>query len=137
MPKRKSKTIAKLVDEAAVLTQKLVRLEAADNEGYATCFTCGVRRHWKELQGGHFIGRKWLATKLMKENIHPQCPCCNGPLKGNMIQYTLAMIEMYGKEFVEELEILKHDSRKYYRAEVEEIKKDLSAQIKSLESERG
>lgn len=136
MPKKKPKTIAKLVEEAARLVQLYVRIKASDIDGIAQCVTCGVRRHYKELQGGHFIGRKWLATKLMEENINPQCPCCNGPLRGNIIQYTLYMIEKHGKDFVEELQRLKHQSKKYYRNEVEEIKKDFREKIKQLEQEK-
>ena len=134
-PMKKKKSIAKLVDELAVLKQKLVRLKAADEHGYCECVTCKTRKHWTEMQGGHFIGRKWTATKLMTENIHPQCPCCNGPLRGNMIQYTLYMQDTYGREFVEELETLKHQTKKYTRAEVEEIKQDLMGKIKELEDE--
>ena len=133
MAKRKPKTISKLVDEAAKLMQLYVRIKSADQNGYSKCVTCGTARHYKELQGGHFIGRKWLATKLLEENIHPQCPCCNGPLQGNMIQYTLFMTDTYGREFVDELQKLKHESRKFYKAEVEEIKKDLRCKIQELE----
>ena len=138
MPKAgKPKTIAKLVDEAAVLTQKLVKLKAADENGYVSCVTCGYTDHWKSMQGGHFIERKWLATKLMEENIHPQCPSCNGGLggkpKGNLIAYTLYMEDTYGREFVEELERLKHQSKKYYKNEVNEIIIELKRQIKELE----
>lgn len=131
--KRKPKTISKLVEEAARLMQLYVRIKSADSDGYTKCVTCGKSGHYKEMQGGHFIGRKWLATKLMEENIHVQCPCCNGPLQGNMIQYTLFMTDTYGREFIEELQRLKHKSRKYYKPEVEEIKKDLRSKISELE----
>lgn len=114
--------------------QKYIRLKAADKDGYVSCVTCGVRKHWKEMQGGHFIGRKWTATKLLEENINPQCPCCNGPLRGNMIQYTLYMQDTYGREFVEELETLKHQTKKYTRAEIEEHKQELMEKIREYES---
>lgn len=133
MAKRKPKTISKIVEEAARLMQKYVRLKASDKDGNVKCVTCGKVGHYKEMQGGHFIGRKWLATRLMEENIHPQCPCCNGPLSGNMIQYTLYMQDTYGRDFVEELQRLKHKSRKYYKPEVEEIKKELRQKIQELE----
>ena len=133
--KKKTKSIAKLVEDAAVLLQAIVRLKAADDNGYVACVTCGIKKVWNDgMQGGHFIGRKWLATKLMEENIHPQCSCCNGPLRGNMIQYTLFMIEMYGRDFVEELEVLKHKSRKYYRGEVMDLIMEFRSQKKELEA---
>lgn len=132
---RKKKTIAKLVDDLAILMQKYVKLKAADSNGYVQCVTCKTIKHWKEMQGGHFIGRKWTATKLLEENIHPQCPCCNGPLRGNMIQYTLFMQDTYGREFVDELETMKHQTRKYTRAEIEELDREIKDNIKGLKDE--
>ena len=61
MPKKKS--IGKLTDEAATLLQLLVRLKAADDNGYVTCVTCGVVKHYKDgMQGGHFRPRGIAAT---------------------------------------------------------------------------
>jgi hypothetical protein len=133
----KKKTIAKLVDEAAVLLQKLVRMKAANSDGYASCVTCGVNKHWKELQGGHFISRKYTATKIMEENIHPQCYGCNGPRSKDgtvTIAYTLYMVDTYGREFVDEIKLMKHTPRKYGRAEIAEIAQEFKQQIKALES---
>lgn len=136
--KKKTKSIAKLVDTAATAIQLLIRVKSADDNGYVSCVTCGTTRHYLDgMQGGHFISRKWLATKLMEENVHVQCKCCNGPLGGNMIQYTLFMINTYGAEFVEELERLKHESKKYYRAEVLEIIKETKASIKEISEAKG
>ena len=89
MIKKKKKSIAKQVEEVAVLVQKYVRLKAADDDGWVSCVTCGDRRQWNDqMDGGHFIERSYLATKLMEENIHPQCKTCNGPFgttpKGNL-----------------------------------------------------
>ena len=46
---KKQKTVAKLREEAAVLLQKLVRMKAADENGLATCVTCGKRQHYKDM----------------------------------------------------------------------------------------
>jgi hypothetical protein len=134
---RKKKTIAKLVDDTAILLQKLVKLKASDANGYCQCVTCGAIDHWKNMQGGHYIQRKWTATKLMEENIHVQCPACNGGFggrpKGNLGRYALYLEDMYGREFVEELEILKHQTKKYTRAEVLEIQTEFKDKIRELE----
>ena len=131
----KTKSIAKLVNDAATILQKIVRMKAADSNGYAQCVTCGAVKHWKELQGGHFISRVFTAHKLTEENIHPQCPGCNGPKRGNLIHYTTYMIDMYGREFVDELERTKGQTRKYNRVEIGEIIKELKEQAKQLEAE--
>ena len=123
--------MAKLVNEAAELLQKLVRLKAADSNGYAQCVTCGVQKPWQELQGGHFISRVKTAHKLLEENIHPQCGKCNGYLRGNMVAYTLFMEDMYGREFVEHLLETQNQTKKYTKIEIEEIKNELKTQISS------
>ena len=128
----KTKSIAALVNDAAAILQRIVRIKAADDNGYASCVTCGVTRHWKELQGGHFISRVFTAHKLCVENIHPQCPGCNGPRRGNLTAYTLYMIDMYGRDFVDELEATKGATRKYSRPEILDVIAELKAQEKEL-----
>jgi len=126
---KKTKSIAKVSEDVAVLLQKLVRLENADDNGYCSCVTCGTTKHYKELDGGHFVSRRYTATRLMKENIWPQCKGCNGYLKGNPIPYTLFMIDMYGKEFVHELHALKNETKKFTRDELAEMSKEFKDQI--------
>ncbi len=130
----KPKTIAKLVDDAAVLLQKLVRMKAADDNGYCSCVTCGVTKQWNDgMQGGHWLDRRHKVTKIMEENIHPQCSYCNGPManKGMVIgRYTIYMQDMYGHDFVADLLDTKGQTKKYYRDEVLEIMEDFRNQIK-------
>jgi len=137
MAKRTRKTIAQEVEAAAVLLQKLTRLRAADQNGYCTCVCCGARKPWDQMHGGHYISRKWTATKLMEENIHACCPRCNGPLAGNMIPYTLFMIDKYGRAFVEELERIKHVTKKYYRDEVLVLQQIYKDEIEKIREEKG
>ena len=128
MPKHK--TLAKLVDEAAVLMQKWVRMKAADANGYCVCVTCGKSHHWKEMDGGHFISRKYTATKIVEENIHPQCRRCNGwPDNFTHEAYETYMVDMYGKDFVDELKALARMPKKWPRDEVQDLIKQLKARI--------
>ena len=135
MAKKKRKSIAKEVDEAATLLQLLVRLKAADDNGYVSCVVCGVTRHYLDgMQGGHFISRGKLATKLMVENVHPECRGCNMPGGGHEAGWASYMLETYGKEFIEELHQISRGTKKYLRCEIEDIKKDFSEQIREQES---
>ena len=136
MAKRKTKTIAKLVDDAAVLLQKLVRMKAADDGGYCQCVTCGVSKHWKEMQGGHFISRRYTATKLLEENIHSQCPGCNGPRAKDgvvTVEYTNFMIDTFGRNFVDELLVMKNTTKKYPREEIAQVSAEFKERIKYQE----
>lgn len=140
MAKKQLKPIGKLTDECAKLLQKLVRIKAADDNGYAECVSCGSTKHWKELQGGHFIPRGNAVTKLMEENIHPQCMGCNafGMKYGDAEkQYTLWMIDHYGRDFVDELIATKGKVHKWVRADLEGLKIAWAARIKSLMDEKG
>ena len=134
MAKRKPPTIAQEVEKAAVLLQRLVRLKAADENGYCTCVTCGVIKKWNdEMQGGHFFERGRTATKLMVENVHPQCSGCNAfkmKTTGGVLAYRRYMVDMYGEDGLDELEALSRKVKKYTRAEVEDIAADFKAQIK-------
>jgi len=132
-----AKAIGKLVDQAATLLQKLVRLKAADDNGYCQCVTCGKFDHWKNMQGGHFIPRGNAATKLVEENINPQCKGCNGfAMKhGDAAhRYTLYMVDMYGRAEVDEMLRTKHKPFKWFRPDVEDMIKELKEQVKELEA---
>jgi hypothetical protein len=83
------------------------------------CFTCGVKKDWKEQQAGHFIHRNSL--DFDERAINCQCVKCNNYLSGNLVAYSLKMFEKYGKGTVEELIMLSNQPRKYQRWELEEF----------------
>jgi len=138
--KKKLKPIGKLTDEAAVLLQKLVRLKAADFEGNADCVSCGTTKHWKDLQGGHYIPRGNAATKLMEENIHPQCMGCNGfgmKYGDAAHRYTLAMVDFYGRDSVDQMLATKGQVHKWVRADLMELIAEFKQRVKDLMEEKG
>lgn len=138
MAARKKPTIPQLVNKAATLLQKKVRLKYADDNGMVNCVTCGTPKKWNDgIQGGHYISRTYMATKLLEENIHPQCQWCNGFKGGNLSAYAVFMLDTYGPEFLKELEQLKRQPKKYTRPEIEEIIETLKTEVKELEKEKG
>jgi len=140
-PKKKLKSIARVVDDCALLLQRLVRLKAADSNGYAKCVTCGKVDHLNNLQGGHLIERGKTATKLVEENVHPQCGSCNGfgmKYKASVVlEYRRYMVGMYGEELVRDLEQLSKQPKKYSRQEVQELSDEFKRQIKEQETRLG
>ena len=131
------KSIGKLVDEAATLLQRIVRMKAAVHCGseFIQCVSCGKSGSWKEMQGGHFVPRGSAGTKLLEENIHPQCRQCNGPRGGNLIGYTVYMLDMYGPEFIKELERMKRAGKKWSRPDLIEQIAELREREKQLSEE--
>jgi len=103
---------------------------------YIQCVTCGKIDHWKAMQGGHFISRTWTATKILEENIHPQCISCNG-FRAERIadDYFRFMVNTYGYDFVEEMIDAKRQPIKRSRAELMETLAHLKEQAKRLEQE--
>jgi len=136
------KTISKVVEDCAVALQKVVRMKAAiaeNMDGYVTCVSCGVKKHWKELDAGHYFSRGDKSVKLMEENIHPQCKGCNIKMSHGdtkvVTAYRRHMVEMYGEDFLDHLEALAWTPTKFNRAEIEGLTKTLKAQIKQYESQ--
>ena len=137
MAKRKKSTTAQEVDKAAKLLQRLVRLKASDDNGYCQCVTCGKVDHYKNMQGGHFYGRRNLVFKLFEENIHPQCPSCTlYGMKTTRIQeaYRIYMEDTYGARRIRAMQRLAwRASPKFNREEVIQFARDLKEQIKDEE----
>jgi NAD-dependent SIR2 family protein deacetylase len=132
----KTRTLNKLADDLAVAVQKHVRLKAADSMGFCQCVTCPKKKHWKEMQGGHFIERG-KAHKTLEENIHPQCPYCNqyGMKRASVVlTYRRYMVDMYGEKFVTYLEESANDVVKRFRPDLVKEIKDLRARNRELEA---
>ena len=139
--KKKAKTAPQLRKEALKAIQKLVRLKAADDNGYCSCVSCGVTKKWNDgMQGGHFIPKGSSSYwALVEENIHPQCVYCNqfGMSHGIAAQqYTLYMQEMYGEDYVDQmLADAKKPIKIYaadYREMIEEFNENITFQLKRI-----
>jgi hypothetical protein len=134
--KKKPKSIARLRNDVADLVQRLVRLKAADSNGMVKCWTCDTVKHWKEMQGGHFIERGKTATKMLEENIHPQCPGCNMygmKHASKVLDYRREMVAWYGEEFVSWLENESKKTIRHNRQELQLLLADYTKQVKHFE----
>jgi len=137
----KKKTLRALIDDVAKLLQKHVRLKAAvaaDKNGFIECVSCNKWFHWKDMQGGHWIERGKQATKIMEENIHPQCKGCNqyGMRHRTHVRegYSKFMRDMYGDEFCDEMLVNSKKPIKYFRPDLEDMVKDLRRKNRELEA---
>ena len=120
--KRKPITVAYLRNDVLwKLVSKFVRLTAAVKEndnGHVHCVTCGERKHYKQLQAGHFIPGRYNAIIFETRGIHPQCYHCNVGLKGNPRKYDEWMRKNMGDKVVEELDALAKDTRQFFIPEL-------------------
>lgn len=101
----KKKTPAKLKKDLWKLFSEYIRRKDADSEGYAVCFTCGRRNHWKMMHAGHYIrASAGLSTYFDEQNVHVQDYACNIWRDGNSDVYALKLQEKYGEGILKELQ---------------------------------
>lgn len=108
-------------------------MKAADQDGYAECVSCGVVKHYKEMDGGHFISRSYSFHSLREENIHPQCKGCNRFFTKCHDDYRRYMVDMYGEDFVQWLTDSKWTTTKRTSPDYEDIISELRERIKDQE----
>lgn len=120
--------------EALEAAQLLARISEADENGYCTCVTCGhIGKYNDGFDGGHFIAKGncsyWM---LDPRNIHPQCKGCNGFKMQHgsaQVQYTLWMIDKYGREFVDHMKEKQRTVIKRSTADYDEFISKTKAEI--------
>lgn len=49
------------------------RTRDMDENGIATCVTCGRQDHWKNMDAGHYVPRQDMSTRWHEFNVWPQC----------------------------------------------------------------
>ena len=126
MPKKLSRS--KLVKKLDTVFSKYIRISNADKNGYCTCVTCGVVKHWKEIQAGHFQSRKFYSLRWSERNVKPQCVGCNMFRQGEQYKYSLFL----GKDEAEVLYLKSKETVKFTNYELEEMIKDYSDRLKSI-----
>ena len=135
--KAKLPTLARLKRDLDTLWSVWTRRRNSTLNGYIACVSCGVSKHWKEQQCGHYVSRVHLACRWDERNCAPQCGRCNVLLNGNYIEYTVWMVENWGYSVIEDLRELKHTSLKISRSGYEERIAEVKALIAGLdEAER-
>jgi hypothetical protein len=75
---------------------KLFREYHSNQFDCCVCFTCGKVAHWKKMDTGHFIDRRFAATKFNPLNLEVQCVHCNRHLDGNIEVYKKQLMIKYG-----------------------------------------
>lgn len=134
MKKKKAPSLRILKDRCWKLVSEYVRRSDADEGGTATCFTCGKLAHWTELHAGHFVPGRTNAVLFDLRVIRPQCPQCNIWRGGAYHEYTLKMIDQFGREEVDRLLSLRHKVVKFTRSDLEELIEAFKEKLGELET---
>lgn len=110
---------------------KYIRQKDAKN-GVAQCITCGKWDDWKNLHCGHFIGRQHKSTRYYEKNTHVQCPGCNSFREGEKDVYALYLVQKYGPNILEELNIKKNTITRMGEFEFKIIIEEYKTKLKEL-----
>lgn len=129
----KKKSVAQLKKEADKWVSQAVRLrdsELVEGEYIAECITCGVKKHWKQMQCGHFVSRKVSTLRYDEINIHAQCVGCNMFKAGEQYAYAKAVDKLYGDGTADALFARRTETHKFTVEELEQIISDSKAQVR-------
>lgn len=117
----KSKPLHKLEKDLWKHFSLYTRLKYADEFGNVVCYTCGIKKHYKEMQAGHFVKRSYKALKFSEKNVRVQCPRCNMFLDGNQDEFAVRLEQEFGQGILQELHKLKWQEKRFTRSELESL----------------
>lgn len=120
-----------LTDDMDIIFSQQVRLTYADESGMVACFTCGLIKHWKQMQCGHFISRAQMPTRFSMKNTRPQCDDCNRRLKGNLVIFA-ERLEAEEPGIVHILEEQSRDIQNFSRDDLKRLIVDTTRKVKVL-----
>jgi len=110
--------LPRLHKKAWDLQSRFKRQAAADEFGYVFCYTCGVRKPWKEMQWGHYLHGDCM--DFVDDNNRVQCPQCNKWKHGNGAVFGIKLQAEIGPERFQLLPMSKQ-AHKFTREELQEI----------------
>lgn len=131
--KTKLSTLEKKLDK---IFSEYIRLNYSDDWGFCTCVNCGKRRFWRDIDAGHFYSRRNKSVRWDEMNVHPECMYCNRFSSEPKIGYMNYMLETYGSEKIVGLTDRKNITKKWSRAELQELIDIYTERVKQLKREK-
>jgi len=102
MRKSKSKNHAKR--KADRYFSKYIRERDTDHRGIGHCVTCGKAVSIKNAHAGHFMSRRYEATRYDPKNCALQCVSCNTFNQGRQFKFGKAIDDRWGEGTANKLE---------------------------------
>lgn len=113
-----------------------IRLRDADENGICACITCGVRKHWKQMQAGHGIGRQHWGTRYDERNVNSQCVRCNHWGQGEQAAYAVAVDRKHGEGTWEHLLLKKQFGKRLSDFEIKVLTEHYRKEAKKYEHKK-
>ena len=96
---------------------KYIRLRDRVDGDFCKCCTCGRVKHWKEMDAGHFINRRYYGVRFDERNVHAQCRYCNRFNEGEQAKYAEFLKKKYGPDIADIL----NASKKIYKLNIHDV----------------
>jgi len=119
-----------LIKKLDKIFSQYIRLRDS-KDGHFVCCSCGHLKPYSLADAGHFINRRWMATRWDERNVHAQCSSCNRFDEGNLTGYYRFMLEKYGQQTIDILESMK-TPYKWTDGELEMLIKDYKGKVKEV-----
>lgn len=129
---RRMRSRKSLVKEADRVFSLYVRKSTADYAGYTTCYVCGRRFQFNEVDAGHFISRRYFRTRWNRVNVWPECVYDNRHNKDHLIKYEAHLIRDFGADIIDALWEEARNSTPLTDIEIEDIIKDCKTKLDML-----
>jgi hypothetical protein len=114
-----------------------IRLRDSNDNGIATCCTCGKMTSFKKLDCGHYVKRQHMGVRYNEKNCHAQCRECNWLKQGNDVKYHAFIIEKYGQQTHDLLKSAERGSSKHTDFELSLLAKEYEKKTKDLAKLKG
>ena len=89
--------------------------------GMVRCVTCNTIKHWKEVDEGHFCGRRHYSTRWHPTNVQVQCKSCNGFKAGENYLFGKYLDTTYGIGTADELIKLSRQITKFTNEDLKDM----------------
>lgn len=134
---RKKPTKSQLEKKLDTVFSQYIRLKHSDAKGYCRCISCGHVHHWKKIQNGHYMSRRYKSTRWSEDNCRPQCVGCNIFNQGNAQMFRRGLIAQIGEQRVDLIEArARQSSCRWSSWELEQLIKDYAEKVSQLKKEK-
>lgn len=133
----KTSTRQKTINKLDIEFSQCVRLMHSDQDGIASCITCGDKHHWTDLDCGHFVKRGNKSTRWDLKNCGPQCRLCNSTHDGKEDEHAEYIDNKYGIGTADLLRKTGKEVEKFTEHELEGMYQELRAEVKAVRAEKG
>lgn len=138
--KKRKEQKRKLVEDLETIQKKVLRVQATFNtyirlrDNGKECVSCHtiLNSKKKKFDAGHlFNANNHWNIRFDPQNVNGQCVKCNKHLHGNLLPYRKKLIQRYGQETMDRLELAAYKIRNFTKDELEDILNHYKSMIKN------